>query len=225
MGSNASMRPAERRRARRFAKRSRVRYWLGDDPKARNAFINDISASGVFIVTPYPVERGTELRLEIVEDDKVLKFEAVVARRVWVAPDLRKIGPTGMGVRFLTPDELVQRLKSRGAGRTPTPRREDGVFRLILEDDRDLLASYAKELSQGGLYIPTDEPPALNDEIVVEFVLPDGAGEPIRAQATVVQRIPPGQQAGGLPAGIAVIFDGAESLLHELGPHLVASGV
>ena len=214
------MRPHERRLSRRFARRAQVRYWIGDDPKARNAFINDVSATGVFIVTPYPVERGVTVRLEILDGDSALKFEAVVARRVWIAPDLRKLGPTGMGVRFLTPEELVDQLKTRGEGRAPSVS-ADGVFRIVLEDDKDLLEGYAREISQGGFYIPTDDPPALNTELVIEFVLPAGAEEePLRADATVVQRVPPGQAAGGLPAGIAVAFDKGSELLHRLAPYL-----
>lgn len=212
------MRPEERRDARRFAKRSQVRYWIGDDPRARTGFINDISSTGVFVVTPYPLDRGTEIRLEILDGDSVLSFEAVVARRVWVAPDLRRIGPTGMGVRFLTPESLVERLKKRGGGRKPLVER-DGAMRLVIEDDRELLETYARELSQGGLYLPTDDPPRLNRQVVVEFVLP-GDEPAVRAKATVVQRVPPGQNAGGLPAGIAVVFDDLPGLLERVGPHL-----
>ena len=213
------MRPSERRLARRFAKRSQVRYWIGDDSRARNAFCNDVSATGAFIVTPHPPVRGTELRLKIIDDSAVLDFHAVVARRAWVAPDLRRLGPTGMGVRFLTHDELIRRLTTSGEQREPAMS-EEGVYRLVLEDDKGLLERYAREIAQGGLLIPTDDLPPLNNSVVIQFVLPFGGDDSLRIDATVVQHIPPGQEAGGSPASIAVAFDKGSELLHRLADHL-----
>src|SRR6187397_3218403 len=119
-------RPGERRTARRFARRAEVRFWVHGDEHPRIAFINDISTTGLFIATAYPLPRGTEIRIEIHDDKAIYTVEAVVARRVWVAPDLRRLGPSGMGARFLSPVELVERLRARDAGRVAgSKQRED----------------------------------------------------------------------------------------------------
>ncbi len=197
-----------------------MRYWIGNDPTPRAAYVHDISTTGVFIATPYPVTRGTGVRLEIRDGDTTIHFETVVARRVWVAPDLRLLGPTGMGVRFLSPEELVEQLRVRGRGGARKVNGEDGVFEIVLEDDKPLLAAYSKELEHGGFYIPTDSTPELNQEIVLEFRLPEPSGKSLRAKATVVQRVPPGQETGGLPAGIGVAFNEPEVVLAGLRPYL-----
>ena len=126
-------------------------------------------------------------------------------------------------MRFLSPEELVEQLRTRGRGRARKVNGEDGVFEIVLEDDKTLLEAYGKELEHGGFYIPTDAPPELNREVVLEFQLPSSAKGPLRAKARVVQRVPPGQEAGGLPAGIGVAFHSPEEVLDGLRPYLPAS--
>jgi Tfp pilus assembly protein PilZ len=217
-------RPGERRTARRFARRAQVRFWVHGDDEPRNAFIHDISTSGLFISTPYPLPRGTEIRVEISDKGTTYTVEAVVARRVWVAPDLRKLGPTGMGARFLAPDELVQRLKQRDAGRVTAAKQREDHFLIVLEDDENLLRTYLHDLEMGGLFIPTEAPPALNREIQVEFQFP-GGDEVFAFSARVVQRVPAGQTGNNLRAGMAVVFEDTASVLARLRPFLDAKVV
>ena len=213
-------RTSERRVARRISRRSKVRYWVGrDDSRGRHGFTNDISSTGAFIVTPYPYRRGTEIRMEVVHGKNPLTFEAVVTRRVWVAPDLRRLGPSGMGVRFRTPEELVARLGEQGEEAKYGVVEEEGVYRIALDEDRVLLEVSASEIELGGFFIPTETPPPLNTEITLEFQPPDGT-EPIRAAAVVVQRIPAGQTPGDQPAGIAVAVAEPEQVLDRLRPYL-----
>ena len=117
------MRPKERRSAGRFARRAQVRYWIKGNPKPQSAFVKDVSETGIFIATPYPLRRGTEIYLEVQWEGQLVAFEAVVARKVWIAPDLRKLGLTGMGAEFLSPEKLVARLM--GTGHEQTQRRRD----------------------------------------------------------------------------------------------------
>lgn len=214
-------RPGERRSARRFARRAQVRFWVRGQSEPRNAFIHDISASGLFMVTPYPLPRGTEIKVEIADKGTTYTVEAVVARRAWIAPDLRKLGPTGMGARFMSPEELVLRLRERGAGRVAGAKQRENHVRIVLEDDESLLRTYARDLERGGLFIPMDDPPALNREIQVEFLLP-GGDEVFTLPARVVQRIPAGQPGDALPPGMAVVFEDPQALLVRLRPYLEA---
>ena len=187
-------RPGERRTARRFARRAQVRFWVHGDEQPRTAFINDISTTGVFVTTAYPVPRGTEIRIEILDGTVSYTVEAVVARRVWMAPDLRRLGPSGMGARFLSPDELVERLRARDAGRVKGSKQRDDHYLIALDDDHALLQTYASDLEMGGLFIPTEAPPPLNREILVDFRFPD-TDEVSTFPARVVQRVPPSRAA------------------------------
>ncbi len=61
----------------------------------------------------------------------------------------------------------------------------------------------------GGLFIPTEAPPPLNREILVDFRFPDSE-EVSTFPARVVQRVPPDQGGQSLRAGMAVVFDNPE---------------
>jgi Tfp pilus assembly protein PilZ len=196
-----------------------VRFWVHGDEQPRTAFINDISTTGVFVTTAYPVPRGTEIRIEIIDGTVSYTVEAVVARRVWMAPDLRRLGPSGMGARFLSPDELVERLRSRDAGRIQGSKQRDNHYLIALDDDRALLQTYASDLELGGLFIPTESPPPLNREILVDFRFPDN-GEVSTFPARVVQRVPPEQGGQTLRAGMAVVFENPGAVLTRLRPFL-----
>src|SRR5688572_7012860 len=173
MQHRGGARPHERRSARRFARRAEVRYWVHGDETPRLAFINDISTTGLFITTGYPLPRGTEIHVEIHDEKATYTIEAVVTRRVWVAPDLRRLGPSGMGARFLSPQELVERLRARDHGRVTGAKQREDHYLIVLDDDRALLQTYANDLELGGLFIPSEAPPPLNREIVVDFKFPD----------------------------------------------------
>jgi Tfp pilus assembly protein PilZ len=214
-------RPSERRTARRFARRAQVRFWVHGDEQPRTAFINDISTTGVFVTTAYPVPRGTEIRIEIIDGAVSYTVEAVVARRVWVAPDLRRLGPSGMGARFLSPDELVERLRQRSAGRVEGAKQRENHYLIALDDDRELLQTYASDLEMGGLFIPTDSPPPLNREIKVDFRFPE-TNEVSSFPARVVQRVTPEQGGETLRAGMAVVFEDPRAVLTKLRPFLDA---
>jgi len=211
-------RPGERRTARRFARRAEVRYWVHGDDHPRIAFVNDISTTGLFIATAYPLPRGTEIRIEIHDHDAIYTVEAVVARRVWIAPDLRKLGPSGMGARFLSPSELVERLRQRDAGRVAGARQRENRYLIVLDDDRDLLRTYADDLDLGGLFIPAENPPPLNSVILVDFKFPDSE-EIATFPSRVVQRIPVAQ-GDTLRAGMAVVFEDPAPLMARLRPFL-----
>jgi Tfp pilus assembly protein PilZ len=196
-----------------------VNFWVHGEEHPRTAFVHDISTTGVFVSTPYPLPRGTEIRIEIHDQGSTYTVEAVVSRRVWVAPDLRKLGPTGMGARFLAPDELVGRLRERGAGRVAGDKQHEDHFLIVLEDDQQLLRTYTRDLELGGLFIPSEVPPALNREIQIDFQLP-GVTEVFACRARVVQRVPAGQDGGALQAGMAVAFDDPGAVLERLRPFL-----
>ena len=106
-------------------------------------------------------------------------------------------------------------------GRVPGSKQPDNHYLIALDDDPALLQTYASDLEMGGLFIPTEAPPPLNREILVDFRFPD-SDELSTFPARVVQRVPPEQGGQTLRAGMAVVFDNPEAVLARLRPFLRA---
>ena len=70
----------------------------------------NVSFSGLFLSTNVALERGERLRLEISHREREVVIEGQVARLVRVPLQLRQVRPQGVGVRFLSPVELVSEL-------------------------------------------------------------------------------------------------------------------
>lgn len=96
----------EKRRNRRYAKRFKVRFGVKD--LALTGFTNDVSATGMFVVTTTQMAIGQRVHVEVLLDgDEKLYFEGAVARLTLVAPELRQIMKGGFGLRFLMGAELM----------------------------------------------------------------------------------------------------------------------
>ncbi len=70
----------------------------------------NVSFNGLFLSTNVALERGERLRLEISHREREVVIEGQVARLVRVPLQLRQVRPQGVGVRFLSPVELVSEL-------------------------------------------------------------------------------------------------------------------
>ena len=101
------MKTPERRAAGRESRRLPVSYRIKGQQARHTGFLRNISTSGVFIGTPRPLPRGTEIGVLVENDGVTLEIEAIVARKVWLPPDLRLLGSPGFGARLLTPPEAI----------------------------------------------------------------------------------------------------------------------
>jgi Tfp pilus assembly protein PilZ len=97
-------------RRKRFARRIQVRFWNQGETHPRAAYSTNISATGMFVSTATPLPTGSRVRVEILSDDKSCMVEGVVMHSARVAPALRRLKESGMGVRFLSVDELIAEL-------------------------------------------------------------------------------------------------------------------
>jgi type IV pilus assembly protein PilZ len=77
-----------------------------------------------------------------------------------------------------------------------------GMLTLHLNDKNILYASYLSFLKNGGLFVPTDKPYRLGDDVFIALTL---MGEKMPVAGKVVWINPKGVQ-GGRPAGIGVQF-------------------
>jgi len=222
MSSSEMGRGEERRRTRRHPRRMRVRFWVEGEERATSGVTNNLSLSGAFITAPQVHARGTRLRLELSLDDGSVMIEGQVAHAHRVPVELRAIGTSGMGVRFLPPEDLVAPLLPedlvRDVAEEP-PEQSAGprVFSVSFDGVSDFLQCYHRDLVNGGIFIRTARPRGIRSLIDLEFRVP-GRAEPLTSRGRVVQRIEP--RAGEDPprGGMGIELLEVENLLAELRP-------
>ncbi len=73
-------------------------------------YTTNISTTGMFLATNSPQPPGTRLRIEVVEGDRGFSVEGVVAHARKTRSDMMRLTQSGMGIRFLTVEELVREL-------------------------------------------------------------------------------------------------------------------
>ena len=100
-----------RRRAVRRPRRVQVHFWRRGDPTTYVGYTTNISMTGMFIATNSPMAGGSRIRIEVIADrDRGFMVEGVVAHARKVRGELMRVTQSGMGVRFLTVEELVREL-------------------------------------------------------------------------------------------------------------------
>ena len=95
-----------RRRSARRPRRVSVQFWKQGDPHPYPGFTTNVSMTGMFIGTRSPLPSGTRIRIEVLVE-RGFMIEGVVAHARKIRGDLIQISQSGMGVRFLSVEELV----------------------------------------------------------------------------------------------------------------------
>ncbi len=197
----------ERRERERRPRRVQVQFWQSGTDKRYRGYSANISAGGMYIDTNHLISAGSRIRVEVGSGEHGFMVEAVVAR---VNKSVHTLRPSGMGVRFLTVEELIGELIPEIASRATDepPPLPEGAYRLRFADRDQFLEVYRRDLSTGGLFIPTGEPAGLNEVITVEISVEEPDITPVRLEARVVHRLDPdmpeGTGAGNLMAGMGV---------------------
>jgi hypothetical protein len=81
-------------------------------------YTTNISLTGMFIATNSPVSSGGRVRIEVVDREKGFMVEGVVAHARKSPVELARLKQSGMGVRFLSVEELVRELMPAGLAGT-----------------------------------------------------------------------------------------------------------
>src|SRR6476659_9100865 len=110
-----------RRRAIRRPRRVQVSFWRRGEPNAYLGYTTNISMTGMFIATNSPMAGGSRIRVEVVDRDRGFMVEGVVAHARKIRGDLARVTLSGMGVRFLTVEELVRELIPSAVGTEEIP--------------------------------------------------------------------------------------------------------
>lgn len=105
-----------RRISPRRPRRVQVQFWKRDEPHAYPGYTTNISMTGMFIATRSPYPPGTRLRVEVLEGERGFVIEGIVAHARKIRGELMRLSQPGMGVRFMTVEELVRELIPAGHG-------------------------------------------------------------------------------------------------------------
>src|SRR4029079_9143877 len=100
----------------RRPRRLQVTYWRRGDSQGLPGHTENISMSGMFLGTNSPSPQGARLRIEVHDREHGFVVEGVVVHARKVHGELGRIKPSGMGVRFLSVEELIRELTVDLAG-------------------------------------------------------------------------------------------------------------
>lgn len=225
-----------RRRETRVPRRVEVQFWQVGQ-KIHRGYSTNISAGGMHISTANPLPPRARLRIEVVHGERGFLIEGVVAHRRAVHPELMKVTPPGMGVRFLSPEELIREIFPVEAGGTAgavvgggppealeEPRQEDvRIFTVRFASAKDFLGIYERDIVNGGLFVATSRPGRIRELVRVELHPPGPSPSPIQLPAQVVQRFEPEPGRGVILVGMAVELLDLPAALDRLRP--IAEGL
>lgn len=98
-----------------------MQFWKRGEPHAYPGYTTNISLTGMFIGTRNPLPPGTRLRIEVLEGDRGFMVEGVVAHSRQIRGEMMRLTQPGMGVRFLSVEDLVRELVPLGYGQADPP--------------------------------------------------------------------------------------------------------
>ena len=107
-----------------------MQFWKRGESHCYPGYTTNISLTGMFIATNSPIPPGTRIRVEVLEGDRGFMVEGVVAHARKVRGELMRLSQPGMGVRFLSVEDLVRELVPSGyspenlAAAPPPPKAE-----------------------------------------------------------------------------------------------------
>src|SRR5918996_237440 len=99
-----------RRRSVRRLRRVQVQFWRRGELQSYPGYTTNISTTGMFLATNSPQPPGTRLRIEVMNGDQGFIVEGVVAHARRTRGDMMRLSQPGMGVRFLSVEEMVREL-------------------------------------------------------------------------------------------------------------------
>lgn len=222
----------ERREFPRHHRRIHVRFHAEGEETSTSGMTGNLSLRGAFITAPKVYPRGTRLRLELTGKEGPVVIEGLVAHAHRVPVELRALGTSGMGVRFLPPEDLISPLLPELGSGDPEPgdpedpeateapsgtTGEPGVFRVSFASASDFLDCYRRDLVNGGIFVRTRYPRRPQSLVELEIEAPDGeALVPVRGR--VVQVVESRDGDDPVRGGMGVELLDLDELLDRLQP-------
>lgn len=199
-----------KRSQERLAQRLAIKYGEPNQP-LKAGYIKNMSSRGMAISCRQLVPIRTALKVEIeAKNNTRIHLDGIVR---WVKepnlslPSSFRLGE--MGIFFQTsPDayiDFIHNILDEREDKRDHVRLEN-ILKVHFKDDKDLLEEYTQNISLGGMYIVTDNPPVINSYVDVIIFLPN-VMQSIKVQTRVVSSFLP-EQAGsmGMNPGCGVQF-------------------
>lgn len=227
-------------RAHRYVRRLEVTCHEKGGETTFTGYTLNISSTGMFIACLRPLPLKTRVQVEIKAREASVWLEAVVTRQLRVRPELQRVKPGGIGVRFLSVEELVHELiPSREKTVPPAPAQEaveepsrapgadadtgtSVTLRTELRRRGEVLLIVSQEIREGGMFIRTDRDIAVGARARIEVTLTGSKAPPAVLTGTVTERVAPDADPDGgsnLVAGVSIQLDdtdAAETALMKL---------
>lgn len=202
-----------RRRAVRRARRVQVHFWKQGESTAYVGYTTNISMTGMFVATNSPMPPASRIRVEVIDRDRGFMVEGVVAHARRIRGELARVSQSGMGVRFLSVEELVRELIPAVYGQTEE---------IPQNPDRGSFSA------AGGFSEPEAEPPMapIEEPVPAPPPLPPAparppAPEPVRSAAA-----PPSPPIGGSGGGaFSVRFSSVDEFLEVYRRDILQGGL
>jgi uncharacterized protein (TIGR02266 family) len=192
-----------------------------------------ISAEGMFLRSMLAPKEGSVLELTLSLPGSALPLQA----KGVVAPPLESSTERGFWVQFEELSDDVRAfldvlLRSKGVAGPGRPARSEQTvhadkprayprvparLRVGWTSSRDFLSAYSQNISRGGIFIATDDPPALREILELSVELPDGL-PPVKTRAEVVRRVTAAEarRSGGVAGAGFQFIDAGDDFRERL---------
>lgn len=196
--------PARQERRQAARHRKRIKVVFGTRDREHTGFTADISSTGMFIQSRHVFSVGTLLSVRIIGHERDLCFAGRVVRSKHVPPVMRGIERGGMGICFLTPEQLVSMLLPQSAP-PPVPRVVE------IRNETDLGFVISGQLQRGICVVPVEgTPPAHNSTVSFEIRTYLDESSPVACVGRVVQILEiESEGRGGLKSMVLELRDAA----------------
>ena len=148
--------------------------------------------------------------VEFLGGSKPFEVRATVAHSAKVSPLLQSVRPSGMGIRFVSRSLELEQLMP-GGNLQPVDEENRRVFPMYFGTPQELLDAYDRDIRNGGLFIPTIRPAAIDQEVSIELNLPSQVQSVLTFVAKVVHRVD-----AGTGVGMGIAFSNPEEVVNRL---------
>jgi len=180
---------APKRKQKRIPRRVNVRFRKKGDEEVAVGYTKNISPGGLFIGTIRPLPPGTEIIVEIKEEEKVRRRPATVVHAARVSALLASVQTSGMGVRFLDLDDAREPVAQTQEGARATPlepgardnhsaeaKTSPSDLEVDLTDVERFREAFRRDIQHGLVFVQGPIDSEVGEEVQVGVLVPGGAG-------------------------------------------------
>lgn len=108
------------------------------------------------------------------------------------------------------------RRPAKAINRTPLRAPRERSYTLRFASLPSFLAIFERDIKVGGVYVTTQSPAKLREQVTIEIRVPEPVSQSLRARARVVHVVEPGEEEANLLAGMGVELEDVEGVVGQL---------